>query len=260
MPDGRFAGRIALVTGAGSPKGIGFATARILGRDGARVAIASTTDRIRERVAELAADGIRASGHIADLTDRAAPQRLIDEVLAAHGSRLDVLVNNAGMVAVGESESSDDVLSMSADDWDVERFLSHEPVAAGPPSAGYKLRKFVRRHRGSVTAVAVVLGVLLLGTVGTAVGLVRALAIELGPRGVTVNGVLPGWIASGSQLPEEAVGGENTPLGRSGTPEEVGEAICFLASDAASYVTGTGLIVDGGNTIQEFKGPREAWY
>ena len=117
MPDGRFAGRIALVTGAGSPKGIGFATARILGRDGARVAIASTTDRIRERVAELAADGIRASGHIADLTDRAAPQRLIDEVLAAHGSRLDVLVNNAGMVAVGESESSDDVLSMSADDW-----------------------------------------------------------------------------------------------------------------------------------------------
>src|SRR5256885_915785 len=118
MPDGRFAGRVALVTGAGSPKGIGYATARILGRDGARVAIASTTDRIHDRVAELAADGIQGSGHFADLTDRAAPQRLIDEVLALHGSRLDILVNNAGMVAVGQSESSDDVLSMSADDWD----------------------------------------------------------------------------------------------------------------------------------------------
>src|SRR5205809_6049371 len=226
MPDGRFAGRIALVTGAGSPKGIGFATARILGRDGARVAIASTTDRIRERVAELAADGIRASGHIADLTDRAAPQGLIDEVLAAHGSRLDILVNNAGMVAVGESESSDDVLSMSQDDWDrgIDQNL-RIPFSVTKAA----LPHLVASGRGRIVFVSSVTGPLV-SNPGSAVygaatagimGLVRALAIELGPRGVTVNGVLPGWIASGSQLPEEAVGGENTPLGRSGTPEEV---------------------------------------
>ena len=91
-------------------------------------------------------------------------------------------------------------------------------------------------------------------------GLVRGLAIEMGPRGVTVNAVLPGWIASGSQLIHEAIGGGHTPLGRSGAPAEVGEVIAFLASDAASYVTGQGIVVDGGNTVQEFKGPKEAWY
>jgi 3-oxoacyl-[acyl-carrier protein] reductase len=88
----------------------------------------------------------------------------------------------------------------------------------------------------------------------------RGLAIEVGRQGVTVNAVLPGWIATGSQQPEEAIGGENTPLGRSGTPAEVAEVIAFLASDSASYVTGQGIVVDGGNTIQEFKGPSAAWY
>ena len=91
-------------------------------------------------------------------------------------------------------------------------------------------------------------------------GLMRGVAIEVGRQGITVNAVLPGWIATGSQLPAEAIGGENTPLGRSGGPEEVAEVIAFLASDAASYVTGQGIIVDGGNTIQEFKGPSGAWY
>ncbi len=77
---------------------------------------------------------------------------------------------------------------------------------------------------------------------------------------MTVNTVLPGWIATASQLAEEAIGGQNTPLGRSGTPEEVVAVITFLASQEASYVTKQGIVADGGNTIQEYKGPSEAWY
>jgi len=81
----------------------------------------------------------------------------------------------------------------------------------------------------------------------------RAVAVEVASAGVTVNAVQPGWIATGSQLPDEAAAGVHTPLGRSGTPEEIGEVVAFLASERASYVTGATIAVDGGNIIQEIK-------
>ena len=88
----------------------------------------------------------------------------------------------------------------------------------------------------------------------------RRLAVVRGGGGAVVNAVRADGVATTSQLPEEAIGGENTPLGRSGTATEVAHVIVFLASDGASYVTGQGIVVDGGNTIQEYKGPKTAWY
>jgi 3-oxoacyl-[acyl-carrier protein] reductase len=261
----RFAGRVALITGAGSPAGIGFSAARILGEGGARVAIASTTERIHERVAELEREGIAATGHVGDLMAEGSAGRLVAEVLAASGGRLDILVNNAGMISVGSAEESSAVADMDAAEWDrgIARNLrtAFSVTQAALPS-------LTASGRGRIVYVSSVTGPLVSNPGSAAysaakagiLGLMRGLAIEVGRLGITVNAVLPGWIATASQLPEEATGGENTPLGRSGTPAEVAEVIAFLASDAASYVTGQGIVVDGGNTIQEFKGPSEAWY
>ena len=249
----RFADRVAVVTGAGAPDGIGFAVARHLVDEGARVVLGATSERVHERAAEL---GEAAVGVVADLTIDGSAQTLLDAAVNRWG-RLDVLVNNAGMTSVSSGWDADaDVADLSLADWEAAlarnlttAFLMCRAAVPVMRAAGYGRIVSVGSTTGTVNAMpgqasytAAKAGL---------VGLSRALALEVVAHGVTVNVVAPGYVATGSQLDFESAAAAAGPIGRSGTPAEIASCVAFLAHESASFVTGAVLVADGGHGLPE---------
>lgn len=246
---------MALVTGAGSPGGIGFAAARRLARRGHHVVLVATSDRIHERAAELVAEGGSAEGRICDLRDASAVTEMVDGVRGR--GRLDVLVNNAGMAsqAAGADEAAmiedlhpaawDDTLARNL----TSTFLVCRAVVPLMRAQGYGRIVNVASTTGAVSAFETA-GAYAAAKAGM-VGLTRTLALEVAGAGITVNAIAPGWIDTPSATDWERRAGAASPVGRSGSADEVAAAIEFLASPDASYVTGSLLVVDGGNHVVE---------
>ena len=237
--------KVALVTGAS--RGIGRAVALLLARAGARVVVTSRGDGASAVADEITAAGGQALALAADVVDAAAMTAAIDRIVDTYGRR-DILVNNAGITR------DQLLLRMTRDDWDAVlatnltgTFICTQAV----------LKTMVRQRVGRIISISSVVGqsgnpgqTNYAATKAGIIGFSKALAREVASRNITVNVVAPGLIDTDMtrdiSSDAQANWTANIPLGRLGTPDDVAAAVCFLASDAASYITGQVLAVNGG--------------
>ena len=240
------ANELAFVTGAS--RGIGRAIALELGRRGARVVGTATSAAGAQSISDaLAAAGVQGRGVVLDVADAAAVEACLKDAETQDGTP-SILVNNAGVTRDGL------LMRMSAEDWQV---VIETDLSAVYRTCKAVMRGMMKARRGRIINIASVVGVM--GNAGQAnyaaskaglIGFAKSLARELASRSVTVNVVAPGLIETDMTraITEQAHAdwASKIPLGRLGTPEDVAAAVCFLASDAAAYITGQVVAVNGG--------------
>jgi 3-oxoacyl-[acyl-carrier protein] reductase len=243
----RFKDQTAIVTGAG--RGIGHAIALRLANEGARVASVSRTEANAKRTADEinATSADAAKAYAVDVSDHVAVQKVGAQILEDFG-KIDILVNNAGVTRDGLA------LRMSIEDWDT---VINTNLRGAFNFTQAIVRAMIKQRSGRIINITSVIG--LIGNAGQTnyaaskaglIGLTKSLARELASRNITVNAIAPGFIATDmtEALPEELQKNitSKIPLTRVGQPNDVANAVAFLASAEANYITGQVLAVDGG--------------
>lgn len=240
--------RVALITGSAS--GIGKQTALRMAQNGAKVVINDiAADKVEETVSEFKKEGLAVIGKVADITDKAAVEKMVEETVATFGS-LDILVNNAGMERAGP------LRNLSEADWDITLNVNLKGAFFCSQAAHNHM---VAKNHGRIINIA---SRAWLGGPGQApyssakagmVGLTRVLALELGRKGVTANCIAPGLIHTPlwEELPEKNRNFllSKQPTGKLGHVDDIANAVMFLADDASGYITAQVLYVCGGRSL-----------
>ena len=238
--------RVAIITGGA--QGIGRAIGLLLAQNGAQIVIADINDKQAEETAqEIALLGRKSLAVKVDVSNFSEAENLGKTVFDAFG-QIDILVNNAGITRDGL------FLRMKEEEWDAVIAINLKSVFNCSKAV---IRYMGKQRGGKIISVASVVGQI--GNIGQAnygaskagiIGFTKTLAREFASRGIMVNAVAPGFIETGMTrtLPEKVREGfiSNIPLGRMGTPEEIAEAVLFLATDASNYITGQVINVNGG--------------
>jgi 3-oxoacyl-[acyl-carrier protein] reductase len=242
-----FEGRTVLVTGAGS--GIGATIARVFAERGAQVAVNDVDATAAERVAhELREQGFGAAPFVADVTDEAAVRAMCDEIIETLGP-LDILVNNAGVLGLTPTEQ------LEVDAWSRTLAVNLTGAFICCRAVLPRMREQGRGRIINISSLAgesggIAAGVDYAASKGGLLTLTRKLALEMAHHGITVNAIAPGTTRT-PMIEAMTPAARDTlqakiPLGRLGEPEDIAFAVCFLASDEASFITGATLDVNGG--------------
>jgi NAD(P)-dependent dehydrogenase (short-subunit alcohol dehydrogenase family) len=249
----RFAGKVVLVTGAGSERGIGRATALAFAREGANVVVTDVVAEGVERVARELGEHAAAMGEVADVRSKTEMGRVVARATERFGG-LDILINNAGLTRPTK------FLDISEEEYDLVVGVNLKGMFMTTQAA---VPALLARGKGAIVSLSSVSGQRGGGVFGTShyaaakagiAGLTRALARELSPLGIRVNCVAPSLIDTdifGGQVSEERKRelGESTLVGRVGRVDDVVNGILFLADDASEYLTGVTLDINGGSHL-----------
>ncbi len=256
---GKLDGRIAIVTGAA--QGIGNGSARVLAKNGATVILVDFAEAVEAAAEEIKAEGYKADWRRVDVSKLEDVQAMVDDVVAQYG-RVDILHNNAG---VNRRVKFEDIDPKTRD------FIFGVNIIGVWNMAKAVYPYMIKQQYGRIINTSSVTGTRVVDegqttysmTKGAVSALTRALAYEAGPHGITVNAVLPGWVRTPKveqvcrdnrpDDPESAMRDMAAfiPLKRLCRIEEIGDLVAFLASDEATYITGTEMVIDGGSTLPE---------
>ena len=265
-PMKRLSGRVAVVTGA--MQGIGAGVSNVLALEGAEVVLTDLSENVRDTAASIFKEGLAATSEVMDVTDSSIVAKVFTKILGDHG-RVDILVNNAGIYPRKKLIDMDETFLHNM--FEINVFGMFRCAKAVLPG-------MMERRYGKIINMSSVTGPLVGAPFGgqtaygatkaAVVGFTKTLALETAQYGINVNAVLPGYIyspsayslrrSSAEQDVDEQMRefGYKIPLGHQGSPEDIGGLVAFLASEDSSYITGSEIVIDGGNILQEeYLGP-----